>query len=423
MSNKPKIHVFLGAPCPQTLALDVQEKELTHWKTLDLTWSDGRLIPKDDVKEVQARDECGEVVNRDTEGSTRLYSALAPEREPVAQTSEDESKSQWFPSNGQYVEEEELCPVSVAEYLDTCFSSSQTDVNGQSNDERSSVSMETEYLSTWTKSQALLLQGRSASSHTLGFPGDFYSPHTPPKQTPSSSLSSPELYSPTTSPEERGLGGTLQSSVDYDSLSQMHHEGGVIMEITPEGILCSQGTNVGHAEKPVEEIGLNADSIAQISPSPTPSKRIKLSSTVAKTKVTEQSTSIVVPHCGPTTLLVRCRTHGVRYAILVAVVHPCHLKEVKVKTGASAGSSIPLATVIVTDQSDVEMKVVLWRTAAFWTLTVSPGDILLITGKTNDLSLGELWIFEIFSVNEEFICKNLNFIFNLFSVILIVPSN
>ncbi|KAI7805184.1 putative protein FAM35A [Triplophysa rosa] len=387
MSNKPKIHVFLGAPCPQTLALDVQGKELTHWRTIDLTWRDGKLIPKDSVKEAQRRDECGEVVNQGTEGSTRLYSAVAPEREPVAQTNEDKSKSQGSPSKGQCIEEEELCPVSVAEYLDNCFSSSQTDVNpGQSNDERSSVSMETEFMSTWTKSQALLLQGRAASSYTLGFPGDLYSPHTPPKQTPSTSLSSPELYSPATSPEEMGLGGTLQSSVEwhYDSLSQMHQGGGVIMEITPDGILCSQGTNVGHAEKPVDhqEIGFNADSDAQISPSPTPSKRIKLSSTVAKTKVTEQSTINAVRLCGPTTLLVRCKTHGVRYAILVAVVHPCHLKEVKVKTGASAGSSIPLATIIVTDQSDVEMKVVLWRTAAFWTLTVNPGDILLITDVT-----------------------------------------
>lgn len=389
MSNKPKVHVFLGAPSPQTLALDVQEKEHPRWKTIDLTWSDGRLIPKDNVKEVQTRDECGEVVNQGAEGSISLHSAVAHEKEPVAKASKDKNKSQGSPSKEKNVEEEKLCPVSLAEYLDTCFSSPQTGANpGQSNDERSSVSMETEYLSTWTKSQALLLQGRAACSHicTLGIPGHFYSPYTPPKQTPSASLSSPELYSPTTSPEERGLGGTLQSSADrhYESLSQIHQEGGVIMEITPDGILCSQGTNVGHIEKPVdhEEIELNVDSVTQTSPSPTPSKRIKLSSTVA----TEQSTTNnAATLCGPTTLLVRCKTHGVRYAILVAVVHPYHLKEVKVKTGASAGSSVPLATIIVTDQSDVEMKVVLWRTAAFWTLTVNPGDILLITGKTSEL--------------------------------------
>ncbi len=94
---------------------------------------------------------------------------------------------------------------------------------------------------------------------------------------------------------------------------------------------------------------------------------MKFSQTVSKAKETKQrARTTAAPLCGPTTLLARCKTHGVRYAILVAVVHPCHLKEVKVKTGASAGTSVPLATLIVTDQSDVEMKVVLWRTAAFW---------------------------------------------------------
>ena len=46
-----------------------------------------------------------------------------------------------------------------------------------------------------------------------------------------------------------------------------------------------------------------------------------------------------------------------------------------------SGSCVPLASIVVTDQSGVEMKVVLWRRAAFWALTVTPGEILLITGK------------------------------------------
>jgi len=52
----------------------------------------------------------------------------------------------------------------------------------------------------------------------------------------------------------------------------------------------------------------------------------------------------------------------------------------QVRSGVWAGSSVPLATIVVTDQSGVEVKVVLWRRAAFWALTVFPGDILLITG-------------------------------------------
>ncbi|KAJ0066900.1 hypothetical protein NL108_004871, partial [Boleophthalmus pectinirostris] len=44
-----------------------------------------------------------------------------------------------------------------------------------------------------------------------------------------------------------------------------------------------------------------------------------------------------------------------------------------------SGKCIPLASIVVTDQSGMEMKVALWRRAAFWVLTVNPGDVLLIT--------------------------------------------
>uniref|UniRef100_A0A672SI19 Shieldin complex subunit 2 n=1 Tax=Sinocyclocheilus grahami TaxID=75366 RepID=A0A672SI19_SINGR len=354
MAHKPKIHVFLGAPCPQALAEDVQERAAPPWKTIDLTWSQGKLIPKDIIREAQT-DECVVMV------SGRMQTAVTSDRvsentEDKTETSQDDgtpSGSQCSQSKAESVEEDELCPVLVTEYLDSCFCSHSLSRQGRDGRPTSPVSTETEYLSTWTKSQALLLRGRVAQCPTSDFPDDFLlgSPHTPPKQTPSSSISSPELYSPVVSPEERGLGGTLQSSEEWhnESLSQRQQERGVILEITTDGILCSQGNAM--AEKPVghEEVGAR---------------------------------TIAAPLCGLTTLLARCKTHGVRYNILVAVVHPCHLKEVKVKTGASAGTSVPLATLIVTDQSDVEMKVVLWRTAAFWALTFFPGEILLITDVT-----------------------------------------
>ena len=59
----------------------------------------------------------------------------------------------------------------------------------------------------------------------------------------------------------------------------------------------------------------------------------------------------------------------------------------QVRSGAWAGSSVPLASIVVTDQSGVEVKVLLWRRAAFWALTVFPGDILLITGTPGASSL------------------------------------
>lgn len=382
MANKPNIHVFLGAPCPQALNVEVQDRAAKHLTTMDFTWSQGQLIPKHTTGEAQTDDESG-VENNDWLKSAVTSDKLPERSEEENKLSEDDSTPSCCQSKPESVEEEELCPVLVTEYLDSCFSSSA----GQSRDgrPRSPVSTETEYLSSWTKSQALLLRSRVSQCSTSGLLEDFLFgfPHTPPKQTPSPSESSPELYSPAVSPEERGLGGTLQSSGEYDSLSQRQQERGLILEITSEGILCSQGNAI--PEKPVnqEDVGLISDSptsTAQSSSGPSAAKKMKFSQTACKTKETDQRTkTVVAPLCGPTTLLARCTTHGVRYAILVAVVHPCHLKEVKVKTGASAGTSVPLATLIVTDQSDVEMKVVLWRTSAFWALTVYPGDILLIT--------------------------------------------
>ncbi|XP_075466619.1 shieldin complex subunit 2-like isoform X2 [Ascaphus truei] len=81
-------------------------------------------------------------------------------------------------------------------------------------------------------------------------------------------------------------------------------------------------------------------------------------------------------------LLKHCLDKTKKYNVLVTVVHPCHIKEVQVKTGPNAGSSVPLATIVVLDQSEVERKVVLWRAAAFWTLAVFPGDIIMLTDVT-----------------------------------------
>ncbi|KAG7217948.1 hypothetical protein INR49_020750 [Caranx melampygus] len=140
-------------------------------------------------------------------------------------------------------------------------------------------------------------------------------------------------------------------------------EGGVVLETTADGVLCSQ-----EAEPKA----------ASYSPAKSPD--------VKRTRVSEDARVDMPPHGaaaglrGPTTLLVRCQRPGARCSVLVAVVHPCHLKEVQVRSGPSAGTTVPLASIVVTDQSAVEMKVVLWRRAAFWVLTVSPGDILLITG-------------------------------------------
>ncbi|NXN87417.1 SHLD2 protein, partial [Bombycilla garrulus] len=78
-------------------------------------------------------------------------------------------------------------------------------------------------------------------------------------------------------------------------------------------------------------------------------------------------------------LLKNCCSKNQKYNILVTVVHPCHIKEVQMKTKSKYSCKIPVATIVVIDQSEVERKVALWRGAAFWSLTVFPGDIVLLT--------------------------------------------
>ncbi|KAG9483891.1 hypothetical protein GDO78_009681 [Eleutherodactylus coqui] len=64
---------------------------------------------------------------------------------------------------------------------------------------------------------------------------------------------------------------------------------------------------------------------------------------------------------------------------MVVVLQPCHVKEIKVKSGPNVGSTLPLAAIVVTDQSEVKHTVLMWRTAAFWSLALLPGEIIVLT--------------------------------------------
>ncbi|XP_051655770.1 shieldin complex subunit 2 [Manacus candei] len=77
--------------------------------------------------------------------------------------------------------------------------------------------------------------------------------------------------------------------------------------------------------------------------------------------------------------LKNCCCKNQKYNVLVTVVHPCHIKEIQVKTRPKSPCKVPVATIVVIDQSETERKVVLWRGAAFWSLTVFPGDVVLLT--------------------------------------------
>ncbi|XP_023383725.1 protein FAM35A isoform X2 [Pteropus vampyrus] len=81
-------------------------------------------------------------------------------------------------------------------------------------------------------------------------------------------------------------------------------------------------------------------------------------------------------------LIKNCDSKSQKYNCLVMVLAPCHVKEVNIKSGPNSGSKVPLATIVVIDQSEIKKKVFLWRTAAFWALTVFLGDIILLTDVT-----------------------------------------
>lgn len=377
MVDKLKVHVFLGAPNPQSLSKEALDESSNQWRTLECSWNQGRLIPKKEVSEGQIQSPvAAEAISRQnlTDHERHSFSGCREDNMTVSEDEITPSISQSSLAKQALPEEGDVSHRLVTEYLDSCFPSHRADQRSDS-EPSPAMSANTEYLITWTKTQGLLLKPGVVREQGSGSVSTLGSPQTPPKQTPSVSLGSPDLYSPVASPGDRGLGGTLQQSVElYESLSQRLQEGGVILLRTPDGLLCSQASPVEQEDYEFQ-FGSPNKSVEAL-PTPSTSKRAKLSSATAW----RQHGNMLLLH-GPTTLLSRCINHRVSYSILVAVVHPCHVKEIRVKSGASAGSSVPLATMIVTDQSGVEMKVVLWRAAAFWALTVHPGDILLITGE------------------------------------------
>ncbi|XP_063047239.1 shieldin complex subunit 2 [Engraulis encrasicolus] len=456
MTDKPKIHVFLGAPCPSLVALDVAADtdadadvlEVSRdCKTVALSWDQGRLRPKTDHRGVQVNPDsveanvpAGQVDGVDVDvdarhsphpepgtfaehsasvfeedGGNKLISPrssstpsdLCAQKEPLQTEkplSQDYNDNDNDDVHDDADDDDELCPESLQLYLDRCFALGQPQTTSDA--QHCSVSLETEYLSVWTKSQALLIKRTTGLPQEPSLPVAGGSPHTPTQTqlTPVISRPSPELYSPRSSPGGQSLGGTLQGSLDVFSelLSpRRQQEGGVMLQRTADGLLCTQGSPVvGHASRQSSQRLVRPSSPSSSSPNQdaaqTPPGQSAHSSPVSparkKRKLSPSATTTpdrqaaeprawggCVP-AGPSTLLARCRAPGVQYSILVAVVHPSHLQEIRMKTGAAAGSSVPLATLVVTDQSDVEMKLVMWRTAAFWVLTVRPGDVLLMTG-------------------------------------------
>ncbi|NXD08365.1 SHLD2 protein, partial [Nothocercus nigrocapillus] len=168
------------------------------------------------------------------------------------------------------------------------------------------------------------------------------------------------------------------------------------IELLSSGILCSQGSSSCNSSLKKAH---NSEESLHISHSPfkrqLKSKRIKLNSSLSGPEMRvdeERMTECKKIQKHLLSLLRNCCCKNQKYNVLVAVVHPCHIKEIQIKTRPKSSSKVPVATIVVTDQSKIERKVVLWRAAAFWSLTVFPGDIVLLT----DIVMYEnLWFGEI----------------------------
>uniref|UniRef100_A0A8D0GFL4 Shieldin complex subunit 2 first OB fold domain-containing protein n=1 Tax=Sphenodon punctatus TaxID=8508 RepID=A0A8D0GFL4_SPHPU len=173
---------------------------------------------------------------------------------------------------------------------------------------------------------------------------------------------------------------------------QLHNE--IYIEPLSTGTLYSQTVNSPKGSfKRVQESEDVLGSSNSVLTKQQKSKRAKLtcSPVSPSVKTEQQDVSTFGKLQKHSVLLKNCSCKLQKYTVLVAVVHPCHIKEIQTKSLPKSSSGIPIATIVVIDQSGIERKTVLWRTAAFWSLTVFPGDIILLTDITvyEDLWFGE----------------------------------
>ncbi|KAM9133444.1 shieldin complex subunit 2 isoform 1-T3 [Pangshura tecta] len=171
----------------------------------------------------------------------------------------------------------------------------------------------------------------------------------------------------------------LVSVADEQLLNEIH------IEPLSTGLLCSQLDNyyTGPSKRARTSEDALSISYSTLKTQQT-SKRAKLvcSPTSPETKVAQEMLSKYWKLQKNPLLLKNCCCKSQKYSVLVTVVHPCHVKEIQIKSRLKSSSKVPIATIVVIDQSEIERKLVLWRAAAFWSLTVFPGDIILLTDVT-----------------------------------------
>ncbi|KAM5236476.1 shieldin complex subunit 2 [Ctenodactylus gundi] len=202
---------------------------------------------------------------------------------------------------------------------------------------------------------------------------------------------SPELFSPVcpktagshthmnpgTGLEENAGSQELFSCADELPLEEPH------IELSGSELLCSQLSaprsspgkrSLASSGRPSHSRALSEASLA--------SKKMRLDSLAGDSAGTAYHGNEAAFKGIKTSLIKDCDSKTQKYNCLVMVLTPCQVREVNIKSGPNSGSKVPLATIAVTDQSGIRKKVILWRAAAFWALTVLLGDIIFLTDVT-----------------------------------------
>ncbi|XP_066205858.1 shieldin complex subunit 2 [Saccopteryx leptura] len=274
------------------------------------------------------------------------------------------------------------------------------------------VSTETEFLSIMTSSQFAFLAQRKykgekpinkgmvnveiepEASHgetkmtkdNLIWPDDDFAERPESRQNQAYSL---ELFSPI-SPETKSRHIHINSDKDLEenagsqelfSFEDKVPSNEICIEPCSSGILCSQLSAFCRSStkrNQTSEEKLDHLKVLQVS------KKIKLVSNAGEYCLVARDPRSVskFKDIKNTSLIKYCDSKGQKYNCLVMVLSPCHVKEITIKSGPNSGSKVPLATIVIIDQSEIKKNVFLWRTAAFWALTVFPGDIILLTDVT-----------------------------------------
>ncbi|CAH7355690.1 shieldin complex subunit 2 isoform X2 [Phodopus roborovskii] len=158
----------------------------------------------------------------------------------------------------------------------------------------------------------------------------------------------------------------------------------VCIELCSSGILCSQlSTSHLSAAERSRSSKDNSHHSKTLSEAYQMSKKPRMDSNTGESDTAmSQRTMSECKAIKKISLIKNCDSKSQKYNCLVMVLNTYSVKEISVKSGPNSGSKVPLATIVVIDQSEMKKRVVLWRTAAFWALTVFPGDIILLTDVT-----------------------------------------